>query len=235
MICVDWIPIGACDIQAYTETEKAALALLNDGKNYFHIAHKLHCSFERARDIVFSIRKKECLILGKLSDQERKALFTGWKLGKSMSELANEYGVSVSVVSQIVKKMNTQPAPVELEDVETGIPNTPLLPQKKRKAAQINPEFDAAITEMIENAGKNTANAEKNSENAEEWRLPIVVQDAVNRYIRDVSDEIEMRERRICDLNEELDTYRSLYDELIAFRKAYREKVDAAEEKYEAD
>lgn len=225
---MDWIPIGACDIQAYTENEKAALALLNEGKNHFHIAHKLHVSFERAREIVFSIRKKECLILGKLSDQERKALFAGWKLGKSMSELANEYGVSVSAVSQIVKKMNTQPAPVELEDVENGIPNTPLLPQKKeRKAAQINQEFDAAITEMIENADKNTAIAEKNSTNAEEWRLPIVVQDAVNRYIRDVSDEIEMRERRICDLNEELLTYRALYDELIAFRKAYREKVDA--------
>ena len=225
---MDWIPIGACDIQAYTENEKAALAILNDGKRYFHIAYKLHVSFERAREIVFDIRKKECLILGKLSDQERKALFTGWKLGKSMSELANEYGVSVSAVSHIVKKMNTQPAPVELEDVENGIPNTPLLPQKKeRKAAQINQEFDAAITDMIENADKNTANAEKNSTNAEEWRLPIVVQDAVNRYIRDVSDEIEMRERRICDLNEELDTYRALYDELIAFRKAYREKVDA--------
>ena len=44
-----------------------------------------------------------------------------------------------------------------------------------------------------------------------------------------------MRERRILELQEELDTYRKLYTELAEFRKAYRAKVDAAEEKYEAD
>ena len=54
---MDWIPIGECDIQSYTATEKAALALLNEGKNYFTIASKLRCSFESAREIVFSIRK----------------------------------------------------------------------------------------------------------------------------------------------------------------------------------
>ena len=219
---MDWIPIGECDIQAYTATEKAALAVLNEGKNYFHIAYRLHVSFERAREIVFSIRKKECLILGKLSDQERKALFAGWKLGKSMSELANEYGVSVSAVSQIVKKMNTQPAPVELEDVENGIPNTPLVP------AEIEKKIAAIAEEKSENA-------DEKSTNADAWRLPIVVQDAVNRYIHDIEDEIEMRERRILELQEELDTYRKLYTELAEFRKAYRAKVDAAEEKYEAD
>ena len=235
MIGVDWIPIGACDIQAYTENEKAALAILNDGKSYFHIAYKLHVSFERAREIVFSIRKKESLIMGKLTDQQRAEIFNAWKYEeKTMSEIAKEHGVSVSAVSQIVKKMNTQPAPAELEDVENGIPNTPLLPQKKRKAAQINPEFEESIEQMVEDVKKKSAievknaeNAEKISDNAEEWRIPIVVQDAVNRYIQDVSDEIEMRERRISDLNEELDTYRALYNELIAFRKAYREKVDA--------
>ena len=207
---MDWIPIGACDIQAYTENEKAALAILNDGKSYFHIAYKLHVSFERAREIVFSIRKKESLIMGKLTDQQRAEIYQKWKDGQTPKELAKEYSVSDQSIYNLVNKLNAQkPEPAELEDVENGIPNTPLLPQK------------------FENADKNTAIAEKNSENAEEWRLPIVVQDAVNRYIRDVSDEIEMRERRICDLNEELKTYRALYDELIAFRKAYREKVDA--------
>jgi uncharacterized protein YlxW (UPF0749 family) len=44
-----------------------------------------------------------------------------------------------------------------------------------------------------------------------------------------------MRERRILELQEELDTYRKLYTELADFRKSYRAKVDAAEEKYEAD
>ena len=220
MIGVDWIPIGAYDIQAYTESEKAALAILNDGKSYFHIAYKLHVSFKRAREIVFSIRKKECLILGKLSDQERKALFTGWKLGKSMSELANEYGVSVSAVSQIVKKMNTQPAPAELEDVENGIPNTPLLPQKKRKAAQINQEFDAAVTEMIENSDKNTAIAEKNSENAAPEKLPDFVLDAVDNELNCVELDIEAHEERIADLQEELRTLEAKRQKLADWLEA---------------
>lgn len=229
---MDWIPIGECDIQSYTATEKAALALLNEGKNYFTIASKLRCSFESAREIVFAIRKKESLIMGKLTDQQKAEIYQKWKDGQAPKALAAEYNVSDQSIYNLVNKMNAQK---ELEDVENGIPNTPLLPQTKRKAAQINQEFDAAVTEMIENADKNTAIAEKNSENAEEWRLPIVVQDAVNRYIHDIEDEIEMRERRILELQEELDTYRKLYTELAEFRKAYRAKVDAAEEKYEAD
>lgn len=211
---MDWIPIGECDIQAYTENEKAALAILNEGKNYFHIAYRLHVSFERAREIVFSIRKKESLIMGKLTNTQRAAIFQAWKDGTTPKELAKQYGVSEQAIYNLVKKMKNQPPP-ELEDVENGIPNTPLVP------AEIEKEISAI--------------AEEKSENADAWRLPIVVQDAVNRYIHDIEDEIEMRERRILELQEELDTYRKLYTELSDFRKAYRAKVDAAEEKYEAD
>ena len=213
---MDWIPIGECDIQAYTATEKAALAILNEGKNYFHIAYRLHVSFERAREIVFSIRKKESLIMGKLTDQQKAEIYQKWKDGQAPKSLATEYNVSDQSIYNLVNKMNAQnSAPSELEDVENGIPNTPLVP------AEIEKEISAI--------------AEEKSENAEAWRLPTVVQDAVNRYIHDIEDEIEMRERRILELQEELDTYRKLYTELSDFRKAYRAKVDAAEEKYEAD
>lgn len=211
---MDWIPIGECDIQAYTATEKAALAILNEGKNYYHIAYRLHVSFERAREIVFSIRKKESLIMGKLTNTQRAAIFQAWKNGTTPKELAKQYGVSDQSIYNLVNKMTKDP-PQELEDVENGIPNTPLVP------AEIEKEISAI--------------AEEKSENAEAWRLPTVVQDAVNRYIHDIEDEIEMRERRILELQEELDTYRKLYTELFDFRKAYRAKVDAAEEKYEAD
>lgn len=166
MIGVDWIPIGACDIQAYTENEKAALAILNDGKSYFHIAYKLHVSFERARDIVFSIRKKESLIMGKLTDQQRAEIYQKWKDGQTPKELAKQYGVSDQAIYNLVNKLNTQkPEPAELEDVENGIPNTPLVPQK------------------FENADKNTAIAEKNSENAAPEKLPDFVMDAVEEQM----------------------------------------------------
>ena len=80
---MDWIPIGECDIQTYTATEKEALAILNEGKNYFHIAYRLHVSFEWAREIVFSIRKKESLIMGKLTDQQKAEIYQKWKDGQA--------------------------------------------------------------------------------------------------------------------------------------------------------
>ena len=36
-----WISIGECDIQTYTATEKEALAILNEGKNYMIKARKM--------------------------------------------------------------------------------------------------------------------------------------------------------------------------------------------------
>ena len=152
--------------------------------------------------------------MGKLTNTQRAAIFQAWKDGTTPKELAKQYGVSDQAIYNLVKKMAKE-QPQELEDVENGIPNTPLVP------AEIEKEISAI--------------AEEKSENAEAWRLPIVVQDAVNRYIHDIEDEIEMRERRILELQEELDTYRKLYTELSDFRKAYRAKVDAAGKKYEAD
>lgn len=154
--------------------------------------------------------------MGKLTDQQRADIYQAWKDGTAQKDLAQQYGVCYQAINQLIKKMNAKkPEPAELEDVENGIPNTPLVP------AEIEKEISAI--------------AEEKSENADAWRLPIVVQDAVNRYIHDIEDEIEMRERRILELQEELDTYRKLYTELADFRKAYRANVDAAEEKYEAD
>lgn len=243
---MDWIPIGECDIQAYTATEKAALEILNEGKNFFHISYRLHVSFERAREIVFSIRKKESIIMGKLTNTQRAAIFQAWKDGTTPKELAKQYGVSDQAIYNLVKKMAKEPQQ-ELEDVENGIPNTPLVPaeiekeisaiaEEKSKPGIISPEdvqFASAVNAMI--AQSRSADAEKKSANEEAWRLPKVVQDAVTRYIHDIEDEIEMRERRILELQEELDTYRKLYTELADFRKAYRAKVDAEEEKHEAD
>ena len=152
--------------------------------------------------------------MGKLTNTQRAAIFQAWKDGTTPKELAKQYGVSDQAIYNLINKMTKDP-PQELEDVENGIPNTPLVP------AEIEKEISVI--------------AEEKSENADAWRLPIVVQDAVNRYIHDIEDEIEMRERRILELQEELDNYRKLYTELSDFRKAYRAKVDAAEEKYEAD
>lgn len=94
-----------------------------------------------------------------------------------------------------------------LEDVENGIPNTPL---------------------VVENADKKSANAEEKSTNAEEWRLPYNVQVAVDRYISDIDEEIAMRAQRIAELTQELEEWTAKRADLAGFKKAYRAKVDAA-------
>lgn len=251
---MDWISIEP-EIQAWTPLERRVLELLNEGNHYFRIAGMLHLSFETVRAIIFNIRKKESVLMGKLTNAEKAAIFRAWKDGASQADLAKQYKVSGASICTLIKRLNkaeseimqTEDKPEQLEDCENGIPNTPLVPaeiekeisaiaEKKSKPGIISPEdmqFASAVNAMI--AQSRSADAEKKSANAEAWRLPKVVQDAVNRYIHDIEDELEMRERRILELQEELDTYRKLYTELADFRKAYRAKVDAAEVKHEAD
>ena len=94
-----------------------------------------------------------------------------------------------------------------LEDVENGIPNTPL---------------------VTENADKKTENAEEKSTNAEEWRLPYNVQVAVDRYISDIDEEIAMRAQRIAELTQELEEWTAKRADLARFKNEYAEKVAQA-------
>ena len=94
-----------------------------------------------------------------------------------------------------------------LEDVENGIPNTPL---------------------VTENADKKSSNAEEKFTIAEEWRLPYNVQVAVDRYISDIDEEIAMRAQRIAELTQELEEWTAKRADLAGFKKAYSDKVAAA-------
>lgn len=217
---MDWIHIER-DIQGYTETEKKALALLREGKSHFQIAFKLHVSFEHAREIVFDIRKKESLIMGKLTDQQRADIYQAWKDGTTQKELAQKYGVCNQAISQLIKKMNTQkPEPVELEDVENGIPNTPLMPQ--RKPAQINQEFEASIEQMVEDVKKKSAIEVKNAENAEKKsviaKIPECVKRACDQRIKDLDEEISIRSARIEDLKYEVEQFADELRQIRAWR-----------------
>ena len=177
VIFMDWIHIEP-EIQAYTLTEKAALSMLNDGKNYFQIAAKMRISFESAKEIVFSIRRKESIRMARLTNTQRAAIFQAWKDGTSQTKLAEQYGVSNNTICKLIKKMNT--AAPKLEDVENGIPNTPLT----------------------------SANAEEKSEIAEENsandKIPHVIWTALDDQVSAINWEIEQREQRIAELQEEL-------------------------------
>jgi transcriptional regulator with XRE-family HTH domain len=146
--------------------------------------------------------------------------------GKTVREIAEATGRGLSTVDRIVNDRkaaqiaaateariaaeldaDTAAEVAELEDVENGIPNTPL---------------------VVENADKKAENAEEKSTNAEEWRLPYNVQVAVDRYISDIDEEIAMRAQRIAELTQELEEWTAKRADLAGFKKAYSDKVAAA-------
>ena len=242
-----WISIGEPEPQALTPTEKRVKEMLDKGYHYKIIAMALRMSHDFVKDTIYEIRKKEGIMRrATITDDEKQTMKRMFAEGKTIAEIAEATGRGTSSVDRIVK--NRKPAQInpefeaatdqmiaemraekgaendaaELEDVENGIPNLPLMPEIA------SPKFENA-EEKSANAEPKFENAEEKYANAEEWRLPLVVQAAVDRYIADTTLEIEQREERIDELKEEVAIERAKLQELIEFRRKYREKVDAAE------
>ena len=236
-----WISIGEPDVQALTVQEKRVKEYLDRGYHYKVIAAILRISCETARDMIYEIRKKEGIMRkATITDDEKQTMKRMYAEGKSVNEIAEATGRGRSSVDRIVN--DRKPAQINPEfEAATNqmVAEMRAATDVENDAAyekRITAEFDAAEAaelEDVENGIPNTplisANAEKKSANAEEWRLPLVVQNAVDRYIADTTLEIEQREERIDELKEEVAIERAKLQELIEFRRKYREKVDAAE------
>lgn len=96
-------------VQAMTETEKRAITALNNAPKHLWmsaVARRLGVGLETARDIIFEIRKKEAIIMGRLTNMQRAAIYQGWKDGQTMTALADQYGVSNQAISALIRKMN---------------------------------------------------------------------------------------------------------------------------------
>ena len=129
--------------------------------------------------------------MARLTNTQRAAIFQAWKDGTSQTKLAEQYSVSNNTICKLIKKMNT--AAPELEDVESGIPNTPLT----------------------------SANAEEKSANAESEKLPDFILDAVDNELNSVELDIEAHEERIADLQEELRTLEAKRKKLADWLEAH--------------
>lgn len=223
-----WISIGEPDVQSFTPLEKQVKRYLDKGYHPNVISCIIKQSREQTRDIIYEIRKKEGIMRkATVSDEEMRTMKMMQAEGKTVREIAEATGRGRSTVDRIVndrkaahinkefdaavdqmiETMHSEPEPVQLEDVENGIPNTPL---------------------VAENADKKSAIAEEKSTNAEEWRLPYNVQVAVDRYISDIDEEIAMRAQRIAELTQELEEWTAKRADLAGFKKAYSDKVAAA-------
>lgn len=199
--------------QTLTANERRVKELLDRGKTVFQIAYKLHMSFEAVRDIMFEIRKKECLMAGKprLTQEERAEIYRLYREeGMTQRDLAARYGVTHSTIGNIVKKMESVQ---QMCDALTAA-------DKPMKNTGVNPEFDQAVDAMI--AESDTANADENSANAEPDRLPHVIWCALDDKISMINLDIETREQRIAELQEEI-------AELVAEREQIRAWMEAHE------
>lgn len=219
---MDWIHIEP-DIQPYTEQEKIALDILNQGKHYFCISSRLHISFEKARDLVFSIRKKESIIMGKLNDAQRAEIYQAWKDGATPKELGKQYGVSDQSIYNLINKRT------KADD-------------KTEPKMQINKEFDDAVNAMI--AESKSSDAEKKSAIAEPEqledcengipntplvplvqqgndKLPGVVKRALDGHLAALQEAIEEREQKIDDLKYEIDEFREDIERLKAWKEQH--------------
>lgn len=201
-----WMPIDPLP-QALTANEQRVKALLDQGRNQFQIAYQLHISFEAVREMIYEIRKKECLMAGKprLSQEERAEIFRLYREEHmTQRDLAARFGVSHGTIGNIINSFGS---------------DTLAAADKPQKKTQINEDFEQAVDAMI--AEREAADAEQKSANAEPEKLPEAVYRALLDKINDCEFEIEEREERIAELQAEIAELRRTRDAIIDWKEPY--------------
>lgn len=245
---MDWTPIGT-EVQLLTENQQRIKDMLDAGRSIWSICGVMRMRREHVIDEIYEIRKKEANMAnkrgegGKLTTQQKAAIYQAYKDGMKQRTIAQQYGVCHQAVSYTIKKMR------EAEESMAAAVDLPAAaqvpaPEPERKAAAINQDFENAIDKMIEDAKaeKNAANEEKKSEIAEVPKpepeledvengipnTPLVQDKAISPVIRrlvtygisDMESEIEEREQRIAELKMEIEEFRKD----IAIAKEWKEQ-----------
>ena len=188
-----WIPIGEPDIPTLSlDAQKVFRLIQFTTKTHYQLIRKVtRLGDERITEAIYEIRKMEAIRMGKLTNQQRAAIYAAHKDGTPQKDLAKQYGVSIPAISQLITKLSK----AEQEIMQPAAEDKP-------KPGIINPEFDAAVNEMI--AESKSADAEKPSANAEPEKLPGVVRRALEAGYAHLVDEIAERRERIEDLQAEI-------------------------------
>lgn len=141
MIPQGWQPIGEPFVPELSPDAKVVRDFIA-ANSIAQITHKaesamcraLHMGIDRLQEAVYEIRKWEAIRMGKLTNQQRAAIYQAWKDGTTKKELAKQYGVSVQAISQLCAKL----AKAEQEIMQPAAEDKP-------KPGIINQEFDAAV------------------------------------------------------------------------------------------
>lgn len=189
----EWIHIGDPEPQALTAQEQRVKELLDKGMAFQLIAMQLRVSHDTLRDMIYEIRKKEGIMRkATITDEEKQTMKQMFAEGKTVQEIAEATGRGRSSVDRIVND---------------------------RKPAQINPEFDAAVNEMI--AESKATDAEEKSAIAEPEKLPGVVCRAIDAGFHYLADEIDKRQNRIEELEAEIEEFEKDIAALRCWREAH--------------
>ena len=237
---MDWQPIGT-EVQLLTANQQRIKDMLDAGKGIWHICGVMRMRREHVIDEIYEIRKKEANMAnkrgegGKLTTQQKAAIYQAYKDGMKQRTIAQQYGVCHQAVSYTIKKMR------EAEENMAAAVDLPAAaqvpaPEPERKAAVVNQDFENAIDKMIEDAKaeKNAAIAKEKSVIAEVSEpeqdpdqeledcengipnTPLVSEKAISPVIRrlvtygisDMESKIEEREQRIAELKMEIEEFR---------------------------
>ena len=184
-IAIDPLP------QVLTINEKRVKALFDEGKTMFQIALRLHMGMQAVRDIIFEIRKKECINMAgkpKLSESEKAEIVEKYKNGDTTTALAARYYVSDQTICNVLKAAGVA--------ARKG---------GRKKKTGINKDFDAAVNDMI--AENPSADAEPKAAIAEPRpfeKIPKFIWDALDDTLCNINYDIEQRVLRIEELQEEI-------------------------------
>ena len=208
---MSWIPIGEPDVPRLSFDAEKVFSIMQcmDKPHVGIIRMKTRFGDDRIMEAIYEIRKMEAIRMGKLTNQQRAAIYAASKDGVPQNELVKQYGVTKGAISQLISKL----AKAEQEIMQPAAEDKP-------KPGIINPEFDAAVDAMI--AESKAVDAEKKSANAEPEKLPGVVRRALEAGYGDLLDEIANRRERIEELQAEIEEYEK---DIEALKKWVRERV----------
>lgn len=154
--------------------------------------------------------------MGKLTNQQRAAIYQAWKDGTTQKELAKQYGVCAQAISQLCAKL----AKAEQEIMQPAA-------EEKPNPGIINPEFDAAVDAMI--AESKAADAEEPAAIAEPDKLPAAIPDYVlyavdcriadlEHRLQDFADQKAMLEHDLRRLQENIESVQDEHDKLADWK-----------------
>ncbi len=213
----DWISIDPLP-QMLTPTQEYIKEQLADGKTPTEIAKMLYLRREHIMDEIYEIRKKECTVRNRLSDEQKAQILEMREQGKTSRAIADVIGCSQQTVLNIInaEKLKTdleaeqaQNLPETKEEPESLLetkekPENLLEKKASGKPAKINKDFDDAVTLMIEESRKNDAIAEKNSDIAEAEvfeQVPDCVIKTIKQRIQVINNQIERNFEQLNQLS----------------------------------